>query len=83
MKFIDNLEKTFPPKVRKYLYGLFAAAVPVAIAFEWITPQTAVVLLPLMLALLNVNDPTIPNDGKTAFTRAVEKEIDKPGSSVG
>lgn len=49
------------PKVRKYIYGVCIAAVPVLIYCKLLPAEAAPVLLPLVLAVLNVQDPTNPS----------------------
>lgn len=44
------------PKMRRWLYGVCIAAVPVAVYFGWLPPEAAPVILPLVLAVLNVQD---------------------------
>lgn len=44
----------FSPVVRRYIYGVCIAAVPVLIYFRLIPAESAPVILPLVLALLNV-----------------------------
>ncbi|EQM78214.1 hypothetical protein [Microbacterium maritypicum] len=46
----------FTPKTRKYIYGVCIAAVPVLIYFKLLPAEAAPVLLPLVMALLNVGD---------------------------
>lgn len=53
------MSKFLTPKVRKYIYGVCIAAVPVLIYFKLLPAEAAPVLLPLVLAVLNVQeDPT-------------------------
>jgi hypothetical protein len=58
------MNKLFTPAVRRYIYGVCIAAVPVLVYFDLLPPEAAPVLLPLVLALLNVNDEGTPNDGR-------------------
>lgn len=46
----------FTPTVRRYLYGICIAAVPVLVYFELLPPEAAPIILPLVLAILNVSD---------------------------
>ena len=48
------MDKFIPREVRKYLYAVFIALVPVAVYFGWIDVEASVVILPLILALLNL-----------------------------
>lgn len=43
-------------KFRKWLYGVCIAAVPVAVYAGWLPPEASPIILPLVLAILNVND---------------------------
>jgi hypothetical protein len=43
-------------KFRKWLYGVCIAAVPVLIYFDLLPAEAAPVILPLVLAILNVNE---------------------------
>lgn len=48
------MDKFIPREVRKYIYAVFIALVPVAAYFGWIDVEASVVILPLILALLNL-----------------------------
>lgn len=50
------MDKITSPRFRRYLYSVCIAAVPVAVYFGWLPPEASPVLLPLVLAVLNVND---------------------------
>lgn len=54
--------------VRKYMYGVFIAALPIAILLGWFTPETAVLIVPLIVAVLNLK----PED--THVPKALHKE---------
>lgn len=47
----------FTPTVRRYIYGVCIAAVPVLIYFQLLPAEAAPVILPLILAILNVDSP--------------------------
>ena len=49
------LSKLFSNKGRTYIYGVCIAAVPTLIYFGLLPSDAAPVILPLILALLNVN----------------------------
>lgn len=51
------MNKLLAPKVRRYVYGVCIAAVPVLIYFKLLPAEAAPVILPLVLAVLNVNEP--------------------------
>lgn len=43
------------PNVRKWIYGIAIAFVPLAAYLGWIEPEAIPLVLPLILAVLNVN----------------------------
>lgn len=43
-------------KTRKYIYGVCIAAVPVLIYFKLLPAEAAPVILPLVMAILNVQE---------------------------
>lgn len=49
MKYLDAT-------VRTYLYGIAIAAVPVLVYFGLLEPEATPIVLPLILAVLNVRD---------------------------
>lgn len=49
-----NIKKLFKKSVRRYIYLVFVALIPVAVYFGVIPPEASVVILPLILALLNL-----------------------------
>lgn len=58
------VDKVFPREIRKYLYGVSIAFVPVAIYFGWIEPEASVVIIPMIVAILNLNpkEPSVINE---------------------
>ncbi|MFS6529699.1 hypothetical protein V8Z69_07475 [Microbacterium aurugineum] len=50
------MNKVFNSKVRKWLYGVCIAAVPVLVYFKLLPPEASPIILPLVLAVLNVNE---------------------------
>lgn len=48
------MDKIFPRAVRKWIYGVAIAAVPLAVALGWADPQVLALALPLVLAILNL-----------------------------
>lgn len=56
------MNKVFSPAGRRWIYGVCIAAVPVLVYFDLLPPDAAPVILPLVLALLNVNDPAPVQD---------------------
>lgn len=57
---MSKVSKVFPRELRKYIYAVAVAFVPVAIYFRWIEPEAAPIVLPLILALLNLT----PEEGQ-------------------
>jgi|GEM_PF-4515323 len=55
------MNQLLSPTVRKYIYGICIAAVPVLVYFQLLPAEAAPVVLPLVMAILNVNDS--PNEG--------------------
>lgn len=55
------MKKILNPTVRRYVYGVCIAAVPVLIYFKLMPAEAAPVILPLVLAILNIQDekPTV------------------------
>lgn len=49
------MKKILNSTVRKWLYGIAIAFVPVAIHFGWIEPEASPVIIPLIMALFFVN----------------------------
>lgn len=53
-----NLNNIFSPQVRRWIYGVCIAVVPVLIYFGLMPAEAAPVILPLVLAILNIQaDP--------------------------
>ncbi|GMM94764.1 hypothetical protein [Microbacterium sp. MTN4-26] len=50
------MKKFLTPAIRRYVYGVCIAAVPVLIYFDLLPADAAPVILPLVLAILNVQD---------------------------
>ena len=48
------------PRFRRWLYGIAIAFVPLAVYAGWLAPEASPIVIPLILAVLNVND-----DGET------------------
>lgn len=57
---MNKIERVLTPRVRRYLYGVAIAFVPLAVYLGWLAPEATPIVLPLILALLNV-----PKDGAT------------------
>lgn len=57
---------------RKYLYGIAITAIPFAVYFEWITPEASLLIIPLLVAVLNLT-PEDAND--TAATLAAIEAV--------
>ena len=50
------MKNPLTPPVRRWLYRVSIAAIPVGIAAGWLDKESAALLLPLIVAALNVND---------------------------
>lgn len=48
------MDKIFTRSVRKYIYGICIAAVPVLVFCGVLEPEAAALVLPLVLAILNL-----------------------------
>lgn len=59
------MSKFFTPTVRRWIYGVSIAAVPVLVYFKVLPAEAAPVILPLVLAVLNVQGTT--NDDPEAY----------------
>lgn len=71
--------KYLTPAVRRWIYGLCLAALPLLIHFGLVEPEAAPLWLAFVVALLNVNDQTAPRPilGKafvSQFSKAAEDE---------
>ena len=49
-------------EIRKYVYGVAIAAVPFAVHYGWIEPEASVVILPLLMALLNLTPKEVAQE---------------------
>lgn len=56
------MSKVFSPAGRRWIYGVCIAAVPVLVYFGLLPADASPVILPLVLALLNVNDTDVPQE---------------------
>jgi hypothetical protein len=56
------MTKLFSPTGRKYIYAILIAAVPVLIYTGLIPAEAAPIILPLVLAIMNVNPETPKHD---------------------
>lgn len=54
------MSKVFTPTVRRWIYGVVITAIPVLIYYDLLPEQAAPVILPLVLAILNVKDDPTP-----------------------
>jgi len=59
------MSKYLTPMVRRWAYGVAAAAVGVAIAAGWLPPGAAAVVGPLLMALFYVDPTGQPKEGTT------------------
>jgi hypothetical protein len=54
------MNKIFTPRVRKYIYAICIALVPVLIYFKLLPADAAPVILPLVLAITNIQEDPAP-----------------------
>jgi hypothetical protein len=59
------------PAVRLWLYGVAFAAIPLGIYLGWFSEETAALLLPLLLAILNV-----PRNGAGGISSLRLRDLD-------
>jgi len=52
------------PAVRRWLYGIAIAFVPLAAWLGWLAPEAVPLVLPLILAVFNVNKPEAKTEEK-------------------
>lgn len=48
------MDKLLSREVRKYIYAVAIAFVPLAVYLGWIEPEASAIALPLLLAILNL-----------------------------
>lgn len=60
---MDNLKKILNPTVRRWLYGIAIASVPLAVALGWLEPIYVPIVVPLIVAVFNVKDDALPESG--------------------
>lgn len=65
MEGVRIMNQMFNSATRKYIYGLCIAAVPVLIYFKLMPAEAAPIILPLVLAILNIQEPEKPAQGVT------------------
>jgi hypothetical protein len=53
---VNAIKRILTPAVRRYLYGVAIASVPLAVALEWMKPEYAPIVVPLIVAVFNVED---------------------------
>jgi hypothetical protein len=61
------MKNPLTPVVRRYIYGVCIAAVPVLIYFKLMPAEAAPVILPLLLAILNIQDNSPPGSQDDTF----------------
>jgi hypothetical protein len=54
------IKKVLDYRVRAWMYGVAAATVPLAIAKKWMEPETALYVIPLLIALFKVTPDKPP-----------------------
>ena len=50
------MTRILTPTVRRWLYGVAIAFVPLAVWLGWVQPEAVPLILPLVMAVLNVQD---------------------------
>lgn len=60
------MKRVLRKEVRKYIYGVAIAFIPVAVWFDWLDAEATPIILPLILAILNLTpdddvDVEVPN----------------------
>lgn len=58
------MRKFFPRAVRAWIYSVAVAAVPVVVALDWADPQVLALVLPLVLALLNLSPEDVASQAE-------------------
>lgn len=48
--------------VRRWLYGVVSAGIPLAIYLGWLDPAAAPLIAPLVLAAFNTRPPAVPGE---------------------
>lgn len=48
-------ERILRPRLRQWAYALAAASIPIAVLYEWIRPEAAPLVLPLLMAAFYVD----------------------------
>lgn len=56
------MSKFVTPAVRRWLYGIAIAFVPLAVYLGWLEPEASPIVIPLILAILNVQDDGAPDE---------------------
>lgn len=56
------MTRILTPAIRRWLYGIAIAFVPLAVYLGWLEPEASPLVLPLVLAILNVQDDGAPNE---------------------
>lgn len=65
---------TIPRSARKYIYSLAIAFVPVAVYYGWLELEASVIILPLILAVLNLT-PTEIEEGALVITPDADVDL--------
>lgn len=48
------IDKYVPRELRKYIYGVAIASIPIAVLLGWVDAEAAVYLIPLIVAILSL-----------------------------
>ena len=57
---MNAISQILNPTTRRWVYGVAIAFVPLAVFLGWLKPEAIPVVLPLILAILNVQDEKTP-----------------------
>ena len=55
------MDRILSREVRKYIYAVAIAFVPLAVYLGWIEPEASAIALPLLLAILNLTPADVDN----------------------
>lgn len=56
------MDRILSREVRKYIYAVAIAFVPLAVYLGWIEPEASAIALPLLLAILNLTPADVEGD---------------------
>lgn len=69
-------------ELRKYLYGVAIAFIPIAVYYGWVDVEASVLIVPLLVALFNLTPKDVGTDPvKIETSEAVEITLSDPTTS--